>query len=168
MTRVQTKDIGKIDPLAVPEQRETIDQVIAENRDVSGAPMVVLNALQSQIGYITVPMQKYIAKRLRVPMSQIHGVLSFYAFFTTRPRGKHCIKLCKGTACYVRGAAQLIEKAKDTIGVDVGETTDDWQVTLEVCRCVGACSQAPTVTIDDNIYGRVTPDRLAEIIHGYQ
>jgi NADH:ubiquinone oxidoreductase subunit E len=168
MTTGKVVSTSGTDPLAVPEQRGTIDRVIAESKDVRGAPMIVMNALQSEIGYITVPMQRYIAKRLRVPMSQIHGVLSFYAFFTTRPRGRHCMKLCKGTACYVRGASKLIEKAKETLGVGVGETTDDWRVTLEVCRCVGACSQAPTVTIDDDIYARVTPDQLPEIISRYQ
>jgi len=156
------------DPLTVPDQRSIIDRIIEESKDVPGAPMVVLSELQNQIGYVSVPMQGYVARKLRVPMSQIYGVISFYSFFTTQPRGKHTIKLCLGTACYVGGAPKLIEKAKEVLGVEVGETTGDWQLTLECCRCVGACSQAPTVMIDDDVYGRVTPEQLPEIISQYQ
>jgi len=160
--------IAEADPLAIPEQRRIIDDIIEENKSIPGAPMVVLNALQSHIGYISIPMQRYIAKQLRVPVSQIFGVVSFYSFFTTQPRGKHIIKLCLGTACYVGGAPKLIQKAKEVLGVEVGETTGDWQITLECCRCVGACSQAPTVMIDSDVFGRVTPDALPAIIQRYQ
>jgi NADH:ubiquinone oxidoreductase subunit E len=156
------------DPLSLPEQRAIVDRVIMECRDISGAPMVVLGELQSQIGFVSIPMQKYVAKKLRVPMSQIYGVVSFYSFFTTQPRGKHTIKLCLGTACYVGGASNLIKKAQEVLGVEIGETTEDWQITLEFCRCVGACSQAPTVMIDDDVYGRMTPEKLPEIINRYQ
>jgi NADH:ubiquinone oxidoreductase subunit E len=164
----ELEGIAESDPLAIPEQRRIIDEIIEENRGVPGAPMVVLNALQSQIGYISVPMQQYIAKQLRVPVSQIYGVVSFYSFFATQPRGKHLIKLCLGTACYVGGATKLIQKAKEVLGVEVGETTGDWQITLECCRCVGACSQAPTVMIDDDVFGRMTPEALPELIRKYQ
>ena len=156
------------DPLAIPEMRAIIDRVIEESKHIPGALMVVLNELQGKVGYVSFPMQDYVAQRLRVPLSQIYGVVSFYSFFTTEPRGKHAVKLCLGTACYVGGASKLIEVAKDVLGVEVGETTADWQVTLECCRCVGACSQAPTVMIDDEVYGRVTVEQLPEIISEYQ
>jgi len=159
---------ARVDPLEDPKQRVVIDQIIEENQDLRGAPMVILNAIQDQIGFISEPMQQYIAKRIGVPVKQIHGVVSFYSFFTTEPRGKHTIKFCMGTACYVGGAPQLIEKAKQLLGIDVCETTDDWQITMELCRCVGACSQAPVVMIDDDVYGRVTPNKLAKIIRQYQ
>lgn len=160
--------IMEVDPLDLPEQRGIIDQIIDESKGTPGAPMVVLNALQSQIGYVSVPMQRYVAKQLRVPVSQIYGVISFYSFFTTQPRGKHSIRLCLGTACYVGGASKLIEKAKDELGIELGETTRDWQITLECCRCVGACSQAPTVMVDSDVYGRVTPEQLPNIIGQYR
>jgi NADH-quinone oxidoreductase subunit E len=156
------------DPLTVPEQRQTIDAIIYENRYTPGAPMVVLNELQTRIGYISVPMQNYVARALRVPVSRIHGVVSFYSFFTTRPRGKHRISFCLGTACYVGGAPRLIEQAKELLGIGINETTPDWQITLESCRCVGACSQAPTVMIDHDVYGRVTLEELPDIIARYQ
>ena len=155
------------DPLVVPAQRAVIDRILEAGRDTPGAAMVVLNELQSQIGYVSFPMQEYVARRLRVPRSQIYGVISFYSFFTTKPRGKHTLKLCLGTACYVGGSTKLIEKAKQLLGVRVGETTGDWRITLETCRCVGACSQAPTVTIDGDVYGRVTLEQLPEILARY-
>ncbi len=160
--------IPETDPLADPQQRAIIDQVIEENRSLRGAPMVVLNELQNRIGYVSVPMQRYVARQLRVPPSQIYGVVSFYSFFTMKPRGKHTMKFCLGTACYVGGAPRLIDKAREVLGVDVGETTGDWQITLEVCRCLGACSQAPTVMIDNDVYGRVTVNTLPELIGRYQ
>ena len=111
--------------------------------------MVILNELQSQIGYISTPMQAYVAQKLHVPDGAVHGVVSFYSFFTTEPRGKHTVKFCMGTACYVGGTPQLIEKAKQLLGIELGQTTPDGAITLEVCRCVGACSQAPVVVVDD-------------------
>lgn len=155
------------DPLTVPEQRACIDRIIAEGKDVAGAPMVILNELQSQIGHVSRPMQEYVAQQLRVPLSLIYGVSSFYSFFTTEPRGKHTAKFCLGTACYVGGSPKVIKKAKELLGIAVGETTADWQMTLECCRCVGACSQAPTVMIDNDVHGRVTVEGLPEILQKY-
>jgi NADH:ubiquinone oxidoreductase subunit E len=167
MYRTLLENIPEGDPLTIPEQRATIDQIIEENRLVAGAPMVVLNELQSQIGHVSRPMQEYVAQQLGVPMSLIYGVASFYSFFTTEPRGKHTAKFCLGTACYVGGASKLIKRARELLGIEVGETTADWQITLECCRCVGACSQAPTVMIDNDVHGRMTPEILPEILERY-
>jgi NADH:ubiquinone oxidoreductase subunit E len=161
-------NIPETDPLANPEQRAIVEQILEENKDVPGATMVVLNNLQSRLGYISVPMQDYVAQKLRVPPNQIHGVLSFYSFFTTRPRGKHTLKFCLGTACYVGGAPQLIEKARQALGIEPGETTPDGLITLEVCRCVGACSQAPVVVLDEDINGRVRPNKFPQILRKCQ
>ena len=167
MTRVHIK-VPTDDPLAIPEQKATIDQIVQNNRHMPGAAMVVLNELQSRIGYVSPPMQAYVAQQLRVPFSAIHGVVSFYSFFTTRPRGKHTIKFCMGTACYVGGTPQLIEKAQQALGVKMGETTPDGAITLEVCRCVGACSQAPVVVVDEELAGRVRPNKLPQLLHKCQ
>ncbi len=167
MYRTLLENIPEGDPLTMPEQRATIDRIIEESRHVRGAPLVVLNELQSQIGYVSRPMQEYVAQQLRVPMSLIYGVSSFYSFFTTEPRGKHTAKFCLGTACYVGGATKVIKRAQELLGVEVGETTPDWQITLEQCRCVGACSQAPTVMIDDNVHGRMTAEKLPEVLQQY-
>lgn len=162
------ENIPETDPLAGAEQRATIDRILEDNKDVPGATMVVLNELQSRIGHISTPMQAYVAQRLRVPMSEIHGVVSFYSFFTTKPRGKHTIKFCMGTACYVGGAPQLIDKARQTLGIEIGETTEDGSTTTELCRCIGACSQAPAVVVDKDVYGRVRPDKLLQLVHKCQ
>lgn len=167
MTRT-VAGISESDPLAVPDQRAIIDKILEDNSNTPGAAMVVLNEIQSQIGYISIPVQAYVAQRLKVPMSQINGVVSFYSFFNTQPRGKHTIKFCMGTACYVAGTPQLIEKARQSLDVDVGETTKDGQITLGVCRCVGACSQAPVLVVDEDMKGRVRPNKLPPIIRKYQ
>jgi NADH-quinone oxidoreductase subunit E len=162
------ENIPQTDPLVIPEQRALIDQILDENKDIPGAAMVVLNELQSQIGFISVPMQAYVAQNLRLPLSQVRGVVSFYSFFTTTPRGKHTVKLCLGTACYVSGAPHLLQKAQEELGIQIGDTTEDGMITLEVCRCIGACSQAPAVTVDKEVYGRVQPNTLPQILNKYQ
>ena len=167
MTRL-LENIPPKDPLVIPEKRVQIDKILQENREVPGATMVVLNELQSQIGYVTEPMQAYVAKGLNVPRSMVHWVVSFYSLFTTRPRGRHTIKFCRGTACHVAGTPQLIEKAKQALGIDIGETTPDGAITLEVCRCVGACSQAPVVIIDEDAQGRVRPNKFPQLLRRVQ
>jgi NADH-quinone oxidoreductase subunit E len=113
-------------------------------------------------------MQKYVAMKLHVPVSSVHGVVTFYSFFTTSPRGRHSLKFCLGTACYVGGAPQLIDKAKQILGIDVGQTTPDGAITLEICRCVGACSQSPAVISDDDLMGRVSPSKIPQVIKKLQ
>ncbi len=152
------------DPIDNPERRAIIDSIIDANKNLPGATMVVLNQIQEKIGYVTKPMQAYIAERMRVPISRIHGVISFYSFFTTEPRGKHLIKFCIGTACYVGGAPQLIDKAKQVLGISPGQTTADGLVTLEVCRCVGVCSQAPVVVVDEVNHGRMQPAKFQKAV----
>lgn len=156
------------DPVAIPEQREIIDQILESHKDLPGGMMVILNELQSRIGFISEPMQEYVAGKLRVPVSKVHGVVSFYSFFTTEPRGRHTIKFCMGTACYVGGMPQLIEKAKQLLGVEPGQTTKDGQITLELCRCVGACSQAPVIVIDEDSHGRVRPNKMPQLLRTVQ
>jgi NADH-quinone oxidoreductase subunit E len=145
-------------------KRAIIDQIIADNIKRPGAMMVVLNETQGKIGYISPIMQSYIAKKLRVPVGAVHGVVTFYSFFTTEPRGEHTMKFCMGTACYVGGVPQLMEKAKQLTGTEIGKTTPDGKLTLEICRCVGACSQAPVVTVDDEVIGRIKPNKFPSII----
>lgn len=154
--------IPENDPLNSAEKKQIIDSILETNRHLPGATMVILNELQNKIGFISDPMQQYVANTLRVPVSQVHGVVSFYSFFTTTPRGRHTVKFCMGTACYVGGTEQLIEKAKQILGIAPGQTTPDGNITLEVCRCVGACSQAPVVVIDEDVIGRVKPNKLPQ------
>ena len=150
-------------PLNNPHIREVIDRILAANQDKAGSTMIILNEIQSQIGYVSQPIQEYVALRLNMPASVIHGVVTFYSFFTTTPRGNHTVKFCMGTACYVGGTPQLIDKARQIYGVDVGQTTSDGNVTLEICRCVGSCSQAPVVVIDEKMYGRIRPSKVGAL-----
>ena len=164
--RMEIKHIDTIllNPLEDEISKAEIDSILEKNKDKPGSIMVILNDIQNAIGFVSEEMQQYVADYLHTPVSKIHGVISFYSFFTTKPRGKHTIKICLGTACYVGGAPQLIEKIKQLIGIGPGETNDDWTITVEECRCVGACSQAPVVVIDDEIHGRVKPSTIAKLL----
>ncbi len=145
-------------------KRSALDEIISTHRHRPGAMMVILNEIQKQVGYVSEPMQRHVARKLHVPVSTVHGVVTFYSFFTTEPRGKHTLKFCMGTACYVGGIPQLMEKAKQLTGSEIGKTTSDGQLTMEVCRCVGACSQAPVVTVDEEVVGHVKPNKFPQLI----
>lgn len=162
------KDVPQNDPLKSAEQRAVIDQAIAENSDRPGAVMLVLNEVQGKIGHVSPFMQAYIAKRLKVPLGQVHSVVTFYSFFKTQPRGRHTIKFCLGTACYVAGVPQLIEKAKQMLNIEMGQTTSDGQITLEECRCVGACSQAPVIVVNEEVQGKLRPNKFPQILKKVQ
>lgn len=162
------KEITDLDPLANPEKKALVDQIVDENKHFAGAVMIVLNEIQSRIGFITPGMQEYVAHRMKVPVGAIHGVVTFYSFFSTEPKGVHCLKFCTGTACYVGGTPQLIDKAKQILGIELGETTPDGMITLEACRCVGACSQAPVLMVDDEAVGRVKPNKMPQLIRKIQ
>jgi len=161
-------DTTRIDPKLNPDLKNALKTILEEHKSKPGSTMVILNEIQEKIGFVSEQIQQYIADYLSIPVSKIHGVVSFYSFFTTRPRGRHTIKFCMGTACYVGGAPQLIDKAKQLVGVDLGKTTDDGNITLEECRCVGACSQAPVIVIDDTIHGRVQPSKIAQLVRSIE
>ena len=167
MTRLN-KEIPPTDPLNSGDLRILIDQVIHENKDRPGAVMLVLNEVQSKIGHVSPCMQVYIAQNLKVPLGQVHGVVTFYSFFKTKPRAKHTIKFCLGTACYVAGTPQLVEKAKQMLNIDLGDTTPDGQITLEECRCVGACSQAPVVVVNEEVQGKLRPNKFPQVLKKVQ
>ncbi len=159
----------KIQPVSLaPEDKDQIDAILAENKGQPGATMLVLTLVQEELGYISPAMQAYIAQELDVPLSHLYGVLTFYSSFRMAPIGRHQISICLGTACYVRGGPMLTEKLKQLLGIQMGETTEDGRFTLEVCRCVGACSQAPVLMVDDDIAGRVDPSQVAKILRKYE
>lgn len=151
-----------------PAEQTALDEILSANRDKPGATMLVLTLVQERVGYVSPPMQAYIARALGVPLSHIYGVLTFYSSFRMHPLGRHKISICMGTACYVRGGPMLIEKYQQVLGVQLGETTPDNRFTLEICRCVGACSQAPVVMIDDDIVGRVSPADVSKSLRKYE
>ncbi len=167
MTTLQPQVLEN-DPQTNPAMKAVIDHVLEQNKGKPGATMIVLEDVQGQIGFISEAMQAYIAHQMQVPVSTIHGVVSFYSFFTTQPRGRHTVRFCMGTACYVGGTPQLLDKAKQVLGIEPGQTTKDGAITLEICRCVGACSQAPVVVIDEEIAGRVRPNKLPQLMRPIQ
>ena len=152
-------------PLNDPYKKGIIDQILAAGQDKPGSTMIILNEIQSQIGYVSQPIQEYVALKLNVPVGLIYGVVTFYSFFTITPRGNHTVKFCMGTACYVGGTPQLITKAKQIYDIEPGQTTADGNVTLEICRCVGSCSQAPVVVIDEQLYGRIRPSKITQLFN---
>jgi NADH:ubiquinone oxidoreductase subunit E len=143
-----------------PQVRNVIDLY---NHDASSL-IQILHAAQEINGYLPVDLQQFIADELKIPFSQVSGVVSFYSFFSPKPRGEHTIRVCLGTACYVRGGKRIVDHLMKTLRVELGETTSDGKFTFEVARCIGACGLAPAVMIDDVVYKQMTPIKLNELL----
>jgi NADH:ubiquinone oxidoreductase subunit E len=150
------------------DHQSELDDLIARERAKGGALIPVLHQAQELYGYLPQELLDYIADGLGVPQSTVYGVVTFYALFTTKPRGRHRINLCLGTACYVRGNTQNLERFSKELGVQVGETTPDWRYTLDVCRCLGMCSKAPAVMIDKSVHANVRPEDVPAILGHYE
>jgi NADH:ubiquinone oxidoreductase subunit E len=133
-----------------------------------GSLIPVLQAAQEAYGYLPTLALETIAERMNAPISQIYGVVTFYAQFRLFPRGKHVIRACQGTACHVRNATSILETLKSALGVTAGGTTADLQFTLETVACIGACSLAPVMMVDNDAHGRLRPDRVPEILDRYR
>lgn len=146
---------------------EELDPIIDKHRNKKGNLIPVLNDIQKKVGYLPLEVQKYVSENLEIPMSEIYGVISFYSIFNTEPKGEHTIGVCMGTACYVKGAEDIMEKLKDELEIKVGETSNDDRFTMTVTRCLGTCSMAPVIMIDDKVYGEVKPGKIPEILKNY-
>ncbi len=149
------------------QEWEKIDQVIGRYRERRGALIPVLKEVQDICGYLPQKVQNRIAQGLQLPSSQVYGVVSFYAFFTTTPRGKHVVRVCLGTACYVRGSKQILENLQRELKIGIGEVTKDRKFSLEGVRCLGACGLAPVLVVGQDTYGMVSPGRAIEIVRSY-
>jgi len=145
-----------------------LDDLLKDYVHVPGALIPVLQIAQSMFGYLPESALKKISLALNKPYSEVAGVVGFYSFFTTVPRGKHLVRVCLGTACYVRGGKEVLAALKSTLHIEVGETTSDRQFSLDVGRCFGACGLAPVIMIDDDVHQRVKPARLAKILEPYR
>nr|WP_055668926.1 NAD(P)H-dependent oxidoreductase subunit E [Desnuesiella massiliensis] len=135
--------------------------------DKKGALIEVLHKAQEIFKYLPNEVQNFIAEKLDIPLSKVYGVVTFYSYFATEPRGEYVINVCMGTACFVRGAASVLEEFQNRLNIKVGETTPDGKFTLEVLRCVGACGLAPVVTINDRVYGHFTKDQVPKVLAEY-
>ena len=149
----------------IQEGLKDLDAIIAAHHGKAGALIPVLHQAQERFGYLPKEVQARVAKGLKIPPSEVYGVVTFYHFFTVQPRGDHEIKACLGTACYVRGAnKKVIDTIGQTLSISKGETTEDRKFSLSVVRCLGSCGLAPAMMIDDRVYGRLTPARVREIL----
>jgi len=150
------------------EQIDELNKIIEKLKGEPGGLIPLLEEAQSLLGYLPITVQKQISHKTNIPLSRIYGIITFYSFFTMTPRGKHTVQVCLGTACYVRGGkknANIIEKE---FGVKPGETTADKMFTYETVRCLGACGLSPVIVVDGEVYGRVKPSKIKEILEQYK
>jgi NADH:ubiquinone oxidoreductase subunit E len=167
-----TDDVGKKSCPGCEEASEEellarLDEIIEKYKAKPGALIPVLQMAQGIFGYLPEAALKHVALGLNKSYSEVAGVVSFYSFFSTVPRGKNIIRVCLGTACYVRGGLDVLEAIKAKLGIDVGETTEDRMFSLEVARCFGACGLAPAVSINDEVHRRVRPARINQMLAPY-
>lgn len=144
-----------------------IANIIDLYRKREGSLIQILHLSQEIYGYLPLDLQEFIATSLDKPLSEVSGVVTFYSFFSTKPRGEHTIRICLGTACYVRGGKRIVERLKSLLDIDIGETSKDGKFTLEIARCIGACGLAPAMMIDDVVYKQVNVNKLESILAKY-
>ena len=149
------------------EQEARLRAVIEAHKGQPGATMPVLQAAQEIFGYLPEEVQIMVAEGLDIPLSEVYGVASFYAQFTLNPKGKYQISLCLGTACYVKGASDVLAAVEKHLGIRSGAITPDGKFSLDACRCIGACGLAPVMMINNDVYGRLTPDLVGGILEEY-
>ena len=150
------------------EQQEKLMAVIAEHKDQQGALMPILQKAQEIYGYLPIEVQKIISDEMGIPMEKIYGVVTFYAQFSLYPKGKYNISVCLGTACYVKGSGDIYDKLQEVLQIGGGECTADGKFSLEACRCIGACGLAPVLTVNEDVYGRLTVDDVKDILAKYE
>lgn len=162
------KKISKLPFVDTPEQAAKLTEVIASANGDKSRLMAVMQDAQAIYGYLPYEVQCKIAEGLDVPVEKVYGVATFYAQFALSPKGKYNISVCLGTACYVKGAQQVLDKICETLGVEAGECSDDGKFSIEACRCIGACGLAPVMTINEDVYGRLTEDMIPGILAKYE
>jgi len=164
----RARDLEALNPDLNAEVMTQVDQIVDHHLGKPGSLIPVLEACQTLTGYLPAELLDYISDRLGVPGSTVYGVVTFYSFFSMVPKGRHTIKVCMGTACYVRGIGEVINRLKSELSLKLGGTTADRRFSLEAVRCLGACGLAPVVVVDHDTHGGVMPDRIADILNRYQ
>lgn len=170
MSALEKNKILTIEEMEQEEERAKLEQIshlIEKNRGRGGILIQVLHAAQEIYGYLPLHIQAMIAKGLNMPLSEVSGVVTFYALFSTTPRADHAIRICMGTACYVRGGQMIVNRLEEELGINAGETTEDQKFSIEICRCLGACGLAPVMMIDEDIHQQVNPDKIEKILIKY-
>lgn len=144
-----------------------LEEFISNLPDKNGSLIAVLHKAQGIFGYLPQEVQKFVAKKLSIPVSEVNGVVTFYSYFSEEPTGKYVINVCMGTACFVKGSGDVLDEFERQLKIKVGQTTPDEKFTLQVLRCVGACGLAPVVTVNDKVYGHFTKDMVNKILNEY-
>jgi len=158
---------AKVPFSGTPEQEKQLLEVIAEKKGEKGALMPILQKAQEIYGYLPIEVQTIISNETGIPLEKIYGVVTFYAQFSLNPKGKYKISVCLGTACYVKGAGDIYDKLQEKLGIAGGECTADGKFSLEACRCIGACGLAPVLTVNEDVFGRLTVDDVDDILAKY-
>ena len=161
------KKISKLPFKGTPEQEAQLKEVIAKYAGDKSNLMAVMQEAQGIYGYLPREVQVMIAEGMNVPLEKVYGVATFYAQFSLSPKGEYDISVCLGTACYVKGSQQILDKISEVLGIGAGECTADGKFSLEACRCIGACGLAPVFTINGEVYGKVTADDIPGILAKY-
>ena len=161
------KKISSIPFAGTPEQEAKLKESIARHAEDPGAVMPVLQEAQDIYGYLPIEVQTMIAEGLNVPLEEVYGVSTFYSQFALSPKGKYNISVCLGTACYVKGSGDILKKLSEILGIEAEECTPDGKFSLTACRCIGACGLAPVMTVNDDVYGRLTVNDVQGIIDKY-
>lgn len=162
------KKISKIPFTDTPEQAAKLDAVIAECTGDVSKLMHVMQVAQEIYGYLPFEVQQKIADGMKVPLEKVYGVATFYAQFALSPKGKYAISVCLGTACYVKGAQEILDELSAQLGIDAEECTADGKYSLTACRCIGACGLAPVMTVNDDVYGKITAADVKGILAKYE
>lgn len=150
------------------EQQGQLFKVIDENGGTHGSVMPILQKAQEIYGYLPIEVQTMIAEKMDVPLEEIYGVSTFYSLFALTPKGKYNVSVCMGTACYVKGAADVLGKICEVLGIQPEECTQDGKFSITECRCIGACGLAPVMTVNDDVYGRVSVSEVEDILSKYE
>lgn len=153
--------------VSTPEQDAAFNAVLTELKDVPGPLMKALQKAQEIYGYLPIEVQMKIADTFSVPLEEIYGIATFYSQFNLNPKGKYKIGICLGTACYVKGSGDILNKFKERLNIEPGQTSDDGRFTLDATRCIGCCGLAPVLTVNDEVYGKVVPDDIDKILAKY-
>lgn len=168
VARQKTEEVLEAQEEFTAEQWAAVDWVIKKYKKKPGSLIPVLEEVQEAIGYLPKPVMERVALGLKVPFSEVYGVVTFYSFFTMAPKGRHTVRCCLGTACYVRGGKKILETLTDTLKVQPGETTPDRNFSLETVRCLGACGLAPVVVVDEDTHRQMKPSKISGVLEAYE
>ena len=152
----------------VDEKERKLQEIIEKYKNINGALIPVLHEAQDVYGYLPMSVQKKISEKMNIPLSEIYGVVTFYTQFSLKPKGKYKVSTCMGTACYVKGSNLILDKLQEKLGISVGDCSEDGRFSLEACRCIGACGLAPVIMINDDVYGKLSPDDIDKILDKYK